>query len=127
MDDEPLVLSGVSMLLESIGHTVDQATHGDEVLEKVRAGSQYDLAILDLTVRQGRGADEIAVPLGKLSPQMRLVVTSGYDGDDVLANYGNHGFHGSLPKPFTLDELRTAIRRLFTDSPETGPGDRPNL
>jgi len=115
MDDEPLVLSGVSMLLESIGHTVDQATHGDEVLEKVRGGSEYDLAILDLTVRQGRGADEIARPLGELSPQMQLIVTSGYDGDDVLANHRAHGFHGSLPKPFTLDELRATIARLFAD------------
>lgn len=115
MDDEPLVLSGVSMLLESIGHTVDQATHGDEVLDKVQAGSQYDLAILDLTVRQGRGADEIARPLRELSADMQLVVTSGYDGDDVLANYQNHGFDGSLPKPFTLDELRATIRHLFDD------------
>lgn len=115
MDDEPLVLSGVSMLLESIGHTVTQTTQGEEVLNIVERGGAFDLAILDLTVRQGMGANEIARPLRKLSPNLKLIVTSGYDGDEVLSNYAAHGFDGSLPKPFTLDELRTAIRLMIAE------------
>lgn len=115
MDDEPLVLSGVSMLLESIGHNVDQAAHGEEVLEKVKGGHTYDLALLDLTVRQGLGADQIVGPLREMAPRMRLVVTSGFDGDDILSNYEAHGFDGSLPKPFTLADLRTTIQPLFED------------
>ena len=115
MDDEPLVLSGVSMLLESLGHIVDQATHGAEVLEKINGGSVFDLALLDLTVRQGLGADQIVGPLRELAPQMRLIVTSGFDSDGILADCQAHGFDGSLPKPFTLADLRAAIQPFFED------------
>lgn len=112
LDDEPLVLTGVSLLLESMGHHVTQATHGQEVLDLVSQGDRFDLAILDLTVRNGLGGQEIVDKLRTIDPEMQLVVSSGYAGDEVMTDYQRFGFHERLPKPFSLSDLRELIARV---------------
>ena len=109
LDDEPLVLTGVSLLLESMGHDVTQATHGQEVLDLVRQGQRFDLAILDLTVRNGLGGQEIVEELRAIDSEIQLVVSSGYVGNEVMTDYQRFGFHKRLSKPFSLGDLRELI------------------
>ena len=71
LDDEPLVLTGVTLLLESMGHQVTQATHGQEVLDLVSQGDRFDLAILDLTVRNGLGGQGIVDELRAIDSGMQ--------------------------------------------------------
>lgn len=110
LDDEPLVLSGVSMLLETLGHAVTGVTDGQSVLDAVASGSDFDLAILDLHVRNGLGGLEIARQLSATS-SIIVVLSSG---DRIDADvYSGHGVHDSLPKPFTLNDLQSLIVRHF--------------
>lgn len=114
MDDEPLVLSSVSMLLESLGHEVVQTQHGQQVIDTLADKSQkpFDLAIVDLTVRNGLGAIEIVQRLRETAPAMKLVVSSGASNDPVMVGFAGAGFNDKLEKPYSLAHLVSLIERL---------------
>lgn len=111
LDDEPLVLAGVSMLLESLGHEVAQAANGEEVLGMLADGQRFRLGVFDLSVRNGQGGKEIVSEVAAIDPSMKLVVTSGYRADDIMMNCGEYGFHDALPKPFSRQQLADLIDR----------------
>ena len=109
LDDQPIVLSGVSMLLGALGHQVTQASRGEEVVERFQNGERFDVAILEMTVEAGLGGSEIAADLLQIDPDVKLIVSSGYGISDVISDCQQFGFHGALPKPFSMAELKLAI------------------
>jgi CheY-like chemotaxis protein len=40
-----------------------------------------------------------------------LIVSSGYSGDSVIGEHGEHGFSGFVMKPYTLEELASELTR----------------
>lgn len=113
LDDEPLVLAGVSMLLEAMGHEVTQAATGEDVLLALQTGQRFDLGIFDLAIRNGQGGLKIVAEVGRIDSAMKLVVTSGNAADDAFLNFQKHGFDSCLPKPFSRLQLTEVIDRLF--------------
>lgn len=113
LDDEDLVRDSISMLLKSLGHEVVTARHGDEALVKIRQetdrGNRCQIALLDLTIRNGRGGDEIVEELKLLLPDIVCVVVSGYSDRPAMATPQKFGFHAVLSKPFSRDELRNTL------------------
>jgi CheY-like chemotaxis protein len=99
-------------LLARLGFSVKTARHGAEALELARdaakAGSPFDVAILDLTIPGGLGGAEIADQLRQESPSTRLVVSSGHQ-DQQAAD----GWNGHLAKPYRLDELASVLQRAL--------------
>lgn len=115
LDDEPLVLSGVSMLLQTLGHIVTESVTGEDVIRLITDGKHFDVAILDVRVQNGLGALDIVSQLTALDCSMKTVVSSGSGTDDVMVNYSDHGFSDSLPKPFTMKDLSSLIERLMAE------------
>ncbi|UOD34773.1 PAS domain S-box protein [Deferribacteraceae bacterium V6Fe1] len=104
LDDEESLRDSISLLLSTLGCKVDVAKNGDEAIELFKK-NKYDLAILDLTIKQGLSGKEAAEEILKLKKDSYLVVTSGYSDDDIVANYKNYGFKDYLSKPFTLNNI----------------------
>jgi len=68
-----------------------------------------DLVIMDLTIPGGMGGQEAASKLLKIAPEAKIIVTSGYSNNPVMANYRKYGFSAAITKPFDLDELKIGI------------------
>ncbi len=54
--------------------------------------------------------------MGKLHdkyPNAKVIVTSGYSDDPVLANYNQYGFVGAIAKPFHLREVAAIVNDIF--------------
>ena len=123
MDDEEDLRLVLSYMLSRLGLISDTVAHGAAAIEAYRTAltgpSPFDVVILDLTVPGGMGGREAARALLELDPQVRLVVSSGYSNDDLLANHDRYGFAAALPKPYTLDQLRAVLGGLL-------PGGRAN-
>ena len=109
MDDEPVVRLVAGELLRELGHETEFAEHGDSAIEKYRrakaAGKPFDVVILDLTIRGGKGGAETLRELLEIDPGVKAVVSSGYSDDEVLATYRQHGFRSFLKKPYNIQEL----------------------
>jgi CheY-like chemotaxis protein len=114
MDDEEPIRQMVNVLLGRLGLTVKTVADGAELVREYAAargtGQPYDLVMMDLTVPGAMGGREAMQELRKLDPAVRAVVSSGYSGDPVLANFREHGFCGIVPKPYRVGDLTKVLQ-----------------
>jgi len=113
MDDEPIVLRSAKQMLNFLGHEVLLAENGNEAIEifieQRKNGTPVDLIILDLTVPGGMGGKEAVEEIVNIDPEAKVIVTSGYSNDPILANCQQYKFKTAITKPFLMEELDKAI------------------
>ncbi len=118
MDDDKHIQKLAVTMLQSLGMTAETVSDGDEAIDKFKQaqsqGSPYDLVILDLTIPGGLGGKETCKKLLDLSPEAKIIVSSGYTNDTVLANYGQYGFVDMITKPYTINNLKSVIQRVMS-------------
>ena len=116
LDDEPSITRMLKIYLERSGHTVMTAADGAAAIEAwsraIVDGAPFDVGILDLTIPGGMGGKEAAACLRTMTPQARLIASSGYSTDPIMAQYRDYGFSARLPKPYRLEEVTGLIREL---------------
>lgn len=117
MDDDDMVRQVAASMLAHLGYEPISTCEGGEALERARAllaeGKQLNAAMLDLTVRSGKGGRDTVRPLRALSPELPIIASSGYYDDPVMADPAQFGFTASLHKPFLLTELADLLARLI--------------
>jgi two-component system, cell cycle sensor histidine kinase and response regulator CckA len=70
------------------------------------------LVLCDLTMPHMSGWETLAA-LRRASPGVRVILTSGYDEADVMADEHDDQPEAFLAKPYPVDALRRAIRRAL--------------
>lgn len=118
MDDEEMICDIVKDLLGDAGYRVETVANGTLALDcyrqAIKAGTPFDLVILDLTIPGGTGGKEVVKQILDLDPQAKVVVSSGYADDPVMANYADHGFKGVAAKPYELSTLMKTVNEVLT-------------
>ena len=118
VDDEAQVRNMVKTTLTRLGFTVLEARDGLEAVEVFRQHQdEIRCVICDLTMPRMDGWETLST-LRSLSPGIPVVLSSGYDEEQVMA-----GEHIELPqaflgKPYQLKELRGTIRRVLANRVE---------
>ncbi len=109
MDDESFIRVIAKDMLTRLGHKVFEAQDGQEVLnmcqEAEADGSLYETIILDLTIPGGLGGSEIVQQLRGTYHNIRIIASSGYADDPIMAHPVSYGFDAALKKPYRMDEL----------------------
>ncbi len=117
MDDEEIVREVSGEMLEILGYSTEFAVDGSEVLKKYReamdSGDPFKLVIMDLTIPGGMGGKETIKELLAIDPEVKAIVTSGYSGDQVMADYEQYGFKGVICKPYSLGEFSEVIKGVL--------------
>jgi two-component system cell cycle sensor histidine kinase/response regulator CckA len=116
MDDEESILEVGKELLEANGFIVETAKDGKAAIElyveaRVK-GKEFDVVIMDLTIRGGMGGKEAIVELLKIDPKAVVIVSSGYSNDPVMAEYKKFGFSGVVQKPYLIQDMVEMIRSV---------------
>ncbi len=113
MDDDPEVQEVMVEILLLLGHCVEVVSEGREAIivytKALKGGKKFDLIIVDLTIPGGMGGLETFGNLKELDSQVRVIVSSGYSTDPIMANYLDYGFVGAIPKPFTIDGVKKSL------------------
>ncbi len=109
VDDEISLRRTLRTTLESMGHTVSEATTGDQALEQIRTRS-FDLAFLDLRLGREQGLD-LLPKLRESDPSLGVVVVTAFASVDSAVEAMRRGAFDYLPKPFTPDQLRLVLQR----------------
>lgn len=116
MDDEEIVRVVVERLLLQCGFEAELTKDGVEMLGLYRkakeAGRPFEAVILDLVIQNGMGGKEAMNHLLQYDPEVRVVVSSGYSNDPIMANFMDYGFSCFLPKPYKLDELKRVMNKI---------------
>jgi len=113
MDDEESIRALATSILEYLGFAVVTCGNGQEAVELYKAakeaGHPFLAAIMDLTVPAGMGGKEAAERILGFDPSARLIVSSGYSNDPVMANFTDHGFRAAVVKPYRCAEIQRAL------------------
>jgi PAS domain S-box-containing protein len=116
-EDEDGIRETLTRTLSGAGYTVLSAVDGSSALELAgQHAERIDLLISDV-VMPGMLGDELAAHLLERRPDTKVLFMSGYAGD-LMNRYGVLQPDVTvLPKPFTEDELLTAIRAMIGVAP----------
>ena len=111
VDDEPGVRDTASKLLGRLGFQVLCAADGAQAIALFRAQApRFTGILLDLTMPHLDGVQTLA-EIRRLRPDIPVIVSSGYSETDVLQRFEGLHVNGFIPKPYTLDGLRTALAK----------------
>ncbi len=114
LEDEAHMQEMIYDLLEFMEIEGDIFQTGEELLESVKKNKdRYLVAVLDLTVKGGKGGAEIIEDLKKEAPHIKTIVSSGYSQGPVMAEYKKYGFDGVLAKPYTYDDFLSILSELL--------------
>jgi CheY-like chemotaxis protein len=117
IDDEESVLDVAGEMLRHLGYEVDLSQGGTEAMLKYReardSGQPYDVVITDFTVPGDIGGLEVLQRLKEIDPQVKVIVSSGYSNDPVMANFKTFGFSGFIMKPYTITELSKTLHDII--------------
>jgi len=113
MDDEELIRELAAEMLGHLGYEVTTCASGEEAVRKYRMAKEqnrpFSLVIMDLTIPGGMGGRECAADILAIDPCARLIASSGYSNDPVMADFYNYGFCGSIVKPYSLNDLTRVL------------------
>jgi len=109
VDDDPLVRDVTQVVLERGGYRVLQAGSGTEAIAVLAESQEHiSLVVLDWTVRDLPGA-EVVTRLKTLRPELRILLTSGYDRTTVMQRAPRRAIYDFLAKPYLPKQLVQSV------------------
>lgn len=117
VDDEAPIREVAARVARRMGLRVVEAEDGADALAKfgIYAGD-VSVVLLDLTM-PGMGGAEVLTELRLTHPELPVIIVSGYDRDDALAEIGDDPAARFLAKPFDA----SALRRYISEAMQTRP------
>lgn len=117
IEDDPVVCGVLTDLLQAKGYIIDVAAEGAAGVamyqESIDRDRPYQLVISDLTIPGGMGGKEAVKKILQLHPDAKVIATSGYAMDPIMAQYQKYGFTGRIAKPFRAQDIENEIIRVF--------------
>jgi CheY-like chemotaxis protein len=104
VDDDALVLMNTAMMLEDMGHTVQEVTNGKAALEILESGEPIDLVISDHAM-PGMTGSQLALAIHMIWPNLPVILATGY----AELPRGSVMDLPRLSKPFSQKELAQAV------------------
>ncbi len=114
VEDEPQVLSLISMMLTELGFDALLAENGIEALRLLsEEKSVVRLALLDIQM-PGLNGMQLCRKLRSLNPALKVLISSGYDEKTAREAMGTCQPDGFIQKPYWIDALREKIRTILS-------------
>ncbi len=118
VEDEEMVRSLASRVLEKKGYSVLVAADGADALD-IACRESIDLLVTDVIMPR-LGGGELAERLLELRPGIRVLFISGYTDDAIVRHGVLDRDRGFLQKPFTADALTRKVRSVLDGSRRAG-------
>ncbi len=113
VDDEDVVLEVGASMLEKMHYAVLKAANGgDAVALFARHSEEVVLVILDMHM-PGMSGGVVFEELRKLKPDVKVLLTSGYDLDRETQELLASGGCGFIQKPFSITALTQMLSELL--------------
>ena len=113
VDDEKLLVKGITFNLENEGYEVDGAYDGQQALE-LFAANKYDLVILDLMMPVFDGFT-VCRRIRESSDVPVIMLTARGEGSDKLLGF-EYGADDYITKPFDIRELMARMKVILRRS-----------
>jgi len=114
IDDEEIIREIAALMLEDFGFQTITAVDGlDGVDAYKRHQSDIVAVLMDMTMPRldGEGCFR---KLRQIDPNVQVILSSGYNEQDVTGRFSGEGLAGFVQKPYHPDALRDAMRQFMT-------------
>ncbi len=115
VDDNNLNLKVAFKLLEKYQLDIDTATSGLECLDKIKAGNDYDLVLLDDMMPKMTGVETFSELKKIQSYHSPTVILTANAIAGMKEKYLSEGFDDYLVKPIEKNELNRVLKRFIID------------
>ncbi len=107
--DEQDYCDELELGLRRRGHEVQAALNGRAA---IRLGVRYqpDVLVADWMLKNSLHGLHVCEALRAVAPRMQTILITGFASDDLETRAAEHQVFRFLEKPFTLDEIHTAVR-----------------
>ena len=110
VDDEKLIVKGISFSLQADGMEVDAAYDGEEALRKIKE-KNYDMVLLDVMLPKMSGMDVCQAVREFSDVPIIMLTAKGEDMDKIIAF--DNGVDDYLTKPFNILEVKARIKAIL--------------
>lgn len=115
VDDEETVRTVGKTMLERLGFTVLTAADGREAVDLYQKNSnEIRCVILDLTMPH-MGGEEAFRELKRIRSDVNILLSSGYNEQDVLERFTGREIDGFIQKPYRLSGLVAKLRDILEE------------
>jgi len=116
MEDDRSVAQGLEMILSEEGYRVNLADTGKLAMQAFKQ-KRFDLLVADLRLPDIDGM-EVIKKIKAEKPETEVIVITGYGTTATAVEAMKLGVHDFLPKPFTEDQIKTAIGEALKEHVE---------
>ncbi|MBD3265881.1 response regulator, partial [bacterium] len=115
VDDDETVRNVAGRMLQKAGLDVIFASSGIEAVEKYQKEREsIHCVLLDLTMPEMSGED-VFKKLHSIDPNVKVVLSSGYNEQDVSSRISINGFAGFIQKPYQSRKLYQILQSVITN------------
>jgi DNA-binding NtrC family response regulator len=113
IDDDRHMRTACSRALSRTGHTVTCAEMGDEGLREIQNGAEnFDVVLLD-QLMPGMSGMDVLDQIKAIAPNLPVIIITGSVTEETAAEIIKRGARNCLPKPFTPEQLRNAVKNAL--------------
>ena len=113
VDDEEPVRRVAARILRTLGFDVLVAEDGREAVAIYSARKdEIVLVLLDMMMPR-MGGERTFTELRRIEPEVRVVLTSGYNEQDAVVSFVGRGLAGFIQKPYPKSELERVVREAL--------------
>lgn len=114
VEDEEVVRLVLEEMLQRLGYRVLSVEDGLAALELFNIHSrEIELVMFDMSM-PGMSGDALFELLKDAAPEVKTLLTTGYSDLEPISQMRSRGLTGFLPKPFTLQQVRDTLSRVFS-------------
>jgi CheY-like chemotaxis protein len=110
IDDEETVRGIGTEMLKELGFTVITANDGREGVDTFRNNPDISFVILDLTMPHMDG-EQCFRELRQLDSAVKVIMSSGYNEQEVTEKFIGKGLAGFIQKPYKLSVLKEVMKQ----------------
>lgn len=111
VDDEETIRALGSEMLRELGFQVLTAEDGKHALEVFRQHEDIACVILDLTMPRMDG-EQTFRELRRIRPEIKVIMSSGYNEQEVTQKFVGKGLAGFIQKPYTLAMIQEVMSTM---------------
>ena len=115
VEDNEAVREVALQRLEGLGYVVQEAVNGAQAIAILEQDGGIDLVFSDVVMTAGLSGYDLAAWVARNRPHCKILLTSGFAAEALVAKPGNGPGLRVLRKPYNRADLSQAIRRVLND------------
>jgi two-component system cell cycle sensor histidine kinase/response regulator CckA len=114
VEDEDMVRAVAERALARAGYQITTASDGDEGLERVKDGGEFDMVVSDVVMPTMDGP-AMARESRKLRPGLPILFMSGYAEEQLRNEIDIEAMH-FIPKPFSVQQIADKVAKVLASN-----------